>query len=62
MKYKVFPKDYDPMIASGPCSKDLEKMGISWTPADTKKMKKLEKQAKIQDHKPENGICYQEID
>ncbi|MDO8611128.1 MAG: hypothetical protein Q7R95_11435 [bacterium] len=61
MKYKVYPKGYCPMTASGPCGEDMKRMGITWTPTDTKRMKKLEKQAVIQDFKPTNRV-FQEID
>jgi hypothetical protein len=61
MKYKVFPKGYCPMTATGPPGADLIRMGINWTAADTTKMKKLEKQAKIQDFKPTNRV-FEEIE
>jgi hypothetical protein len=61
-KYKVYPKNYDPMIASGPPAQDFIDMKIIWTPADTRKMKRLEKQAKIQDFKPTNRVFEKIVD
>lgn len=45
MKIKVFPIDYCPMIASGPCPPDLKRIGIDWSEDDTQRMREMEKLA-----------------
>lgn len=45
--YKVYPEGYDPHIAYGPPYDDFIKMGISWTPEETKRARELEKQYEI---------------
>ena len=57
MTYKVYPKGYDPMVASGPPTKDIQKLGVMWTEKETKKAKKLENRTKIivQDHEPKDA-------
>ena len=52
MKYRVFPKGYDPAVASGPPDEDFIRAGIMWTEQDTKAAQALEKQATIQDRRP----------
>jgi hypothetical protein len=59
-KYKIFPKGYDPMVASGPVTPDIIAMGISWTPEDTERAKELEKQATISDT-PVTSLWYEEL-
>ena len=49
MKYLIYPKGYNPMVASGPITNDLRKMGITWTEQDTQHALELEKQAVISD-------------
>jgi len=46
MKIRLYPKGYDPMVASGACPRSsfLMKADISWTAEDTIKHKELEQQ------------------
>ena len=62
MKYLVYPKGYDPMVASGPPSEWHIKKNIGWTVEDTKKQLELEKLVIIQDKKPPPEIWYIELD
>lgn len=59
--YKIYPKNYDPMIAAGPPGNDTLKMGITWTPDDTIKMLELEKLAYTIDYEPPKGFWHQKI-
>ena len=61
MKYLIFPKGYNPMMASGPPDSDTLLMGISWTEEDTQKAKELKKQAIVSDS-PVEGQWYTEVD
>ena len=61
MKYLIFPKGYDPMVASGPPTADILKLGITWTEEQTKAALILEGQAVVSDCKPGLWICYEEI-
>ena len=61
MKYLVYPKGYDPMVASGPPSEWHIKKNIGWTVEDTKKQLELEKLVIIQDKKPPPEIWYIEL-
>lgn len=42
--YLVYPKGYDPVVASG-CPKEFGFPETEWSEEDTKKMKELEKEA-----------------
>jgi hypothetical protein len=57
MKYRVYPKGYDPMVASGPVTEDCVRLGVSWIEDDTKKALELEKQFVIEDSKPHPRRC-----
>ena len=52
MRYKLYPKDYDPVIATGPPSQSYLNLNITWTPEETEYQKELEKQAIIIERKP----------
>ena len=62
MMYLVYPMGYDPQVASGPPTKDLVAMGISWSPEDTKKHQLMEKDAIESDEKPPVGRWYTKVD
>lgn len=62
MKYLVYPKGYDPMVASGPPSEWHTRKNIGWTTEDTKQQQELEKLVIIQDKKPPPEIWYIELD
>jgi hypothetical protein len=48
MKFKVFPKEYQPQIACGPPSDYMKnKVGSFWTEEDTKRHKEMEQQFTI---------------
>lgn len=50
------------MVASGPITPDVERMGITpWAKEDTERCKELEKQAIICADKPTIGCWYEEI-
>ena len=61
MKYLVYPKGYDPMVASGPPSEWHTRKNIGWTTEDTKQQQELEKLVIIQDKKPPPEIWYIEL-
>ena len=61
MRYRVFPKGYDPMVASGPPTPDIRDLGITWTEEDTRKALALENQTTTIDHKPSVGVWYEEV-
>lgn len=52
MKYLVFPKLYDPVIAAGPPSKEYTDAGITWTEEETNAHRKLRKLAVLKDSFP----------
>jgi hypothetical protein len=60
MKYLVYPKGYDPIIASQECNRFYRSIGCAWTADETKRMKEMETQIKVQDEKPEFGLWYEE--
>lgn len=45
--YAVFPLEYDPMVAAGPCPDDFLKMGLKWTVEDTLRMREMESQVEF---------------
>lgn len=47
MKIKIFPKGFDPMVASGPPDRSILRLGITWTPEDTERHRVLESQFEI---------------
>lgn len=46
-RYKVFPVDFDPMVAAGPPPDCMTRMGETWTPEETQQALKLEEQFEI---------------
>jgi len=55
MKYKIFPKDYDPVVADGPPGEDIEPE-YKWTAKDTKRQRALAKKYKIIEVKDEKEL------
>ena len=60
-KYKVFPKEFNPVIASGPPTESYLRFGDSWTEEDTEYMRKLEQEYVIQDEEPV-GLVFMKLD
>jgi hypothetical protein len=60
-KFLVYPKGYDPAVASGPPGPFCISEGIVWTQKDTEYCRRLEKQAIVIDYKPTNQ-WYKEIE
>jgi hypothetical protein len=48
----IYPEEYDPMVAEGPCTDQHILDGTSWTPEDTIRMRELEKQVTYSDIRP----------
>ncbi len=61
MKYLIYPKGYDPVVASGPVTQDYLRMGIVWSPEETEKMQALEAKALLSPSPPEIGHYYSVI-
>ena len=63
-KYLVFPKGYDPLVATSVCEPWDVQNGVTWTPEDTLKMQELAKQAKVYEVENESelpiGLWHQE--
>ncbi len=49
MKYKVWPEEFDPVIAAGPPSEDYLRVHLTWTKEDTERHRLLETQFTIWD-------------
>lgn len=46
-KYLLYPVGFDPMVAAGPPTKGLIRMGIIWTEEETLLAQEMEKRAEI---------------
>ena len=59
--FKIYPKGYDPMVAHGPVTEDVKRLGCNWTPEDTAKQQELQEKFVISDTKPVE-LWYEDVE